>query len=123
MDETSCGHATALERSCSLTAVAISAPGSRSRGHHCRLGVAAGVASRLVSCATAIRTADEAFHFEPPSTRVLVTAAQLIAAGAGELEAAESCLLAPLSIDGAISDGLREITLASLAPSRTSGTH
>jgi MoxR-like ATPase len=32
-------------------------------------------AQRLVQCATAIRTADEAFHFEPPSTRVLVTAA------------------------------------------------
>ncbi len=52
-------------------------------------------AQRLVRCATAIRTADEAFHFEPPSTRVLVTAAQLIAAGATELEAAEACVLAP----------------------------
>ena len=67
----------------------------RSRHRRCRS------AQRLVQCATAIRTADEAFHFEPPSTRVLVTAAQLIAAGASELEAAEACILAPLSTDGA----------------------
>ena len=72
-------------------------------------------ATRLVHCATAIRTADQAFHFEPPSTRVLVTAAQLIAAGAGELEAAEACILAPLSSDGAITDGLREIAAAGLS--------
>ena len=74
----------------------------------------------LVQCATAIRTADEAFHFEPPSTRVLVTAAQLIAAGATELEAAEACILAPLSTDGAISEGLREIAIASLAATNSS---
>ena len=41
-------------------------------------GVGLPTAQRLVGCAVAIRTADEAFHFEPPSTRVLVTAAQLI---------------------------------------------
>ena len=72
------------------------------------------VAQRLVQCALAIRTADEVFHFEPPSTRVLVTAAQLIAAGATEMEAAEACILAPLSTAGAISDGLREVAAASL---------
>jgi hypothetical protein len=77
-------------------------------------------AQRLVQCASAIRTADEAFHFEPPSTRVLVTAAQLIAAGASELEAAEACILAPLSTDGAITDGLREVAVASLAAADTS---
>ncbi|WP_333895471.1 CbbQ/NirQ/NorQ C-terminal domain-containing protein, partial [Mycolicibacterium gadium] len=77
-------------------------------------GIEMGSAQRLVQCATAIRTADEAFHFEPPSTRVLVTAAQLIAAGATELEAAEACILAPLSSDGAISEGLREVAAASL---------
>jgi nitric oxide reductase NorQ protein len=79
-------------------------------------------AKRLVACATAIRTADEAFHFEPPSTRVLVTAAQLISAGATELEAAEACILAPLSTDGAITDGLREVAVASLAAAGTSTT-
>ena len=68
------------------------------------------------------RTADEAFHFEPPSTRVLVTAAQLIAAGATELEAAEACILAPLSTDGAITDGLREVAAASLSAADSSST-
>lgn len=77
-------------------------------------GIELAAAQRLVQCAIAIRTADEAFHFEPPSTRALVTAAQLIAAGAGELEAAEACILAPLSTDGAISEGLREIAAAVL---------
>ncbi|MCV7169937.1 MULTISPECIES: CbbQ/NirQ/NorQ/GpvN family protein [Mycolicibacterium] len=77
-------------------------------------GIDSAVARRLVHCATAIRTADQAFHFEPPSTRVLVTAGQLIAAGAGELEAAEASILAPLSTDGAINDGLREVAAASL---------
>ena len=77
-------------------------------------GIAHATAERLVRCALAIRTTDEAFHFEPPSTRVLVTAAQLIAAGATEFEAAEACILAPLSTDGAITDGLREVAAASL---------
>lgn len=77
-------------------------------------GVDLAVAERLVQCANAIRTADAAFHFEPPSTRVLVTAAQLITAGAGELEAAETCILAPLSTDGAITEGLREVAAAGL---------
>jgi nitric oxide reductase NorQ protein len=79
-------------------------------------GVDEATAARLVQCAVAIRTADEAFHFEPPSTRALVTAAQLIAAGATELEAAEACILAPLSTDGAITDGLREVAAATLSP-------
>ncbi|AFM19076.1 ATPase family protein associated with various cellular activities (AAA) [Mycolicibacterium chubuense NBB4] len=74
--------------------------------------VALPTAQRLVRCATAIRSADEAFHFEPPSTRVLVTAAQLIAAGAGEFEAAQACVLAPLSSDGALTHGLREVAAA-----------
>ena len=77
-------------------------------------GIQVPSAQRLVRCATAIRTADAAFHFEPPSTRVLVTAAQMVAVGASELEAAEACILAPLSSDGAISDGLREVAAASL---------
>jgi len=82
-------------------------------------GVSSTVARRLVRCAVAIRTADEAFHFEPPSTRVLVTAAQLIVAGAPELDAADACILAPLSTDGAISDGLREVAAACLAVADT----
>ena len=81
-------------------------------------GIDLAVAERLVNCARSIRTADEVFHFEPPSTRVLVTAAQLIAAGATEIEAADACILAPLSSDGAINDGLREIAAASLLTKR-----
>ncbi|MGW0174654.1 AAA family ATPase [Rhodococcus sp. NPDC003322] len=78
-------------------------------------GVDAAVAERLIRCAITIRDADDVFHFEPPSTRVLVAAARLIAAGAGEMEAAEACVLAPLSSDGAIHEGLREIAAAHLA--------
>lgn len=77
-------------------------------------GVDLPVAQRLVHCATAIRNADEVFHFEPPSTRVLVTAAKLIASGASEMDAAQACILAPLSTDGAITDGLYEVAAASL---------
>jgi nitric oxide reductase NorQ protein len=84
--------------------------------------VALATAQRLVRCAVAIRTADDAFHFEPPSTRVLVTAAQLIAAGSTELEAADACILAPLSTDGAITDGLREVAAACLTDADTSTT-
>jgi len=85
-------------------------------------GIPLAAAQRVVGCAIAIRTADEAFHFEPPSTRVLVTAAQMIAAGATELDAADACILAPLSTDGAITDGLREVAAASLAATDKSST-
>jgi MoxR-like ATPase len=78
-------------------------------------GITREVADRLVKCAVSIRTADDVFHFEPPSTRVLVTAAQLIAVGADEVEAVAACVLAPLSTDGAITDGLREVAAATLA--------
>ncbi|AHH17796.1 putative protein NorQ [Nocardia nova SH22a] len=78
-------------------------------------GVGTGVARRLVECANGIRTADQIFHFEPPSTRVLVAAALLIAAGAPEIEAVDACVLAPSSSDGAIREGLREIAAAHLA--------
>jgi MoxR-like ATPase len=80
-------------------------------------GIDRSIALRLVKCASSIRNADDAFHFEPPSTRTLVTAAKLIAAGASEMEAAEVCVLAPLSSDGATSDGLRELAAASLLTS------
>jgi MoxR-like ATPase len=77
-------------------------------------GIDLAVARRLVACAVSVRDADDVLHFEPPSTRALVAAAKLIAAGAAELEAAEVCILAPLSSDGAIADGLRELAAASL---------
>jgi nitric oxide reductase NorQ protein len=81
------------------------------------------VATRLVQCATSIRNADAVFHFEPPSTRALVTAAKMIAAGAGELEAAEVCILAPLSNDGGVTDGLREIAAACLLDAGITEVH
>ena len=77
-------------------------------------GIDRAVARRLVECGASIRNADDAFHLDPPSTRALVAAAKLIAAGATELEAAEVCILAPLSSDGAITDGLRELAAATL---------
>jgi len=81
------------------------------------------IATRLVQCATNIRNADDVFHFEPPSTRALVTAAKMIAAGASELEAAEVCILAPLSNDGAVTNGLSEIAAACLLGANTSEIH
>jgi MoxR-like ATPase len=80
-------------------------------------GIDPTVALRLVKCATGIRNADDVLHFEPPSTRVLVSAAKLVAAGASELDAAEVCILAPLSSDGALTDGLREVAVATLLSS------
>ncbi|MDQ2649271.1 MAG: CbbQ/NirQ/NorQ/GpvN family protein [Actinomycetota bacterium] len=77
-------------------------------------GVDAAAAARLVRCAAAIRGADEVFHLEPPSTRTLVTAAHLVAAGVPELEAAEVSILGPLTSDGAITTALREVAAASL---------
>lgn len=77
-------------------------------------GVDVDTATRLVNCALSIREADTAFHFEPPSTRVLVAAARFVVAGADEMTAAQACILAPLSDDGAIGEGLHEIAVAHL---------
>jgi nitric oxide reductase NorQ protein len=77
-------------------------------------GIERAVAQRLVKCASGIRNADASFHLEPPSTRTLVAAAKMIASGCSEVEAAEVCILAPLSSDGAIGNGLRELAAAVL---------
>jgi nitric oxide reductase NorQ protein len=79
-------------------------------------GIDDGAATRLVRCATAIRNADDVLHFEPPSTRTLVTAAHLVASGVSESEAAEICILGPLSTDGTVTPALREVAVASLRP-------
>jgi MoxR-like ATPase len=85
-------------------------------------GIDAAAADRLVRCASAIRGADDVYHLDPPSTRTLVTAAHLVAAGVSELDAAEVCILGPLSSDGAITTALREVAAASLlAASGTNG--
>lgn len=75
-------------------------------------GIEPATAKRLVTFATNVRNADSNFHFEPPSTRVLVTAAELIAAGATEMEAVEIAILAPLSNNGIINNGLLELAAA-----------
>ena len=77
-------------------------------------GIERAAAQRLVKCATGIRNADASFHIEAPSTRALVAAAKMIASGCSELDAAEICILAPLSSDGAITNGLRELAAAAL---------
>lgn len=82
-------------------------------------GIDTKIAQRLVRCANSIREADDVFHFEPPSTRSLVTTAKMIASGVSELEAAEVCLLAPLSNDGAVTDGLYQIAAACLKSSES----
>jgi nitric oxide reductase NorQ protein len=74
------------------------------------------MAQRLVKCASSIRKTDQSFHLEPPSTRALVAAAKLIAAGTAELTAAEVAILAPLSTDGSNTDALRELAAATLLP-------
>lgn len=80
-------------------------------------GVDPAVASRLVRYAAGIRGADDVLHVEPPSTRVLVAAAKLVAAGSTEIDAAEVCILAPLCGDGALTAGFRELAAATLQPS------
>jgi nitric oxide reductase NorQ protein len=86
-------------------------------------GITSDAAARLVRCASSIRNADAAFHLEPPSTRTLVTAAHLVAAGMSEAEAAEACVLGPLSTDGAVTDALREIAAATLLPAPRTSPH
>ncbi|WP_290583176.1 AAA family ATPase [Ketobacter sp.] len=81
-------------------------------------GVDAESARRLVQLAVGLRGADAALHIEPPSTRVLVAAAALVAEGAGEVEAAEICILAPLSQDGVVPSGMRELAAATLMPAQ-----
>ena len=78
--------------------------------------VAPEAANRLVHLAHSIRRADVALHLEPPSTRVLVAAASLVAEGESELEAAEICILAPLSNDGIVPPALHELAAAILLP-------
>ncbi len=77
-------------------------------------GIERVAALRLVKCASSIRNADASFHLEPPSTRTLVAAAKMITSGCSEVDAAEVCMLAPLSSDGAVSNGLRELAAAVL---------
>jgi nitric oxide reductase NorQ protein len=83
-------------------------------------GIGAAAAARLVRCAIAIRNADEVFHLEPPSTRSLVNAAHLVAAGTSEIDAADVAILGSLSTDDTVMGALRELTTATLLPAGVS---
>jgi MoxR-like ATPase len=85
-------------------------------------GIDHATAMRLVHCAGSIRSADDVFHLEPPSTRTLVTAAHLVTAGASEIDAADVSILGPLSTDGAVTTALRELAAASLLPADVTTT-
>ncbi len=75
-------------------------------------GASQAVARSLVELGDALRLASDGGLHEPPSTRSLVTAAQLIAGGLAMREAIEAGIVAPLASGGPIDDGLREIVEA-----------
>jgi MoxR-like ATPase len=83
-------------------------------------GIDPAASTRLVRCAIAIRNADEVFHLEPPSTRSLVNAAHLVAAGTSEIDAADVAILGSLSTDETVMRAMRELTSASLLPAGVS---
>ena len=82
-------------------------------------GIDEAAASRWCAVRRPSAQADEVLHLEPPSTRTLVTAAHLVASGVDETEAAEVCILGPLSSDGTVAGALREVAAASLLPTET----
>jgi MoxR-like ATPase len=77
-----------------------------------RTGVEGSTARRLVDVAGLLREAadrDQHARFDPPSTRTLVSAAGLIAAGAGFDEAVDACVLGPLTSEPQTAVALAEI--------------
>jgi hypothetical protein len=77
------------------------------------------IARKLVVLAGGLRAASESSVHEPPSTRSLVKAAKLVAAGLGQSDAVEAAVMAPLVSGGPLDEGLREILAAT--NSETSG--
>lgn len=77
-------------------------------------GVDRGIAARLAALAERIRPLRDRGLSEPPSTRLLVHAARLIAAGVEENEACRSALCAVLTDDPELQSTLVEITHAVL---------
>jgi nitric oxide reductase NorQ protein len=77
-------------------------------------GVDRGTAARLAALAERIRPLRDRGLSEPPSTRLLVHAARLIAAGLGETEACRSALCDVLTDDPELQATLVEITNAVL---------
>jgi MoxR-like ATPase len=74
-------------------------------------GVAVEVAARLVRSAVALRRASHA-GIEPPSTRLLVSTAQLVAAGLPLGRAVRLGLVNPLAAEGPVSVALEELLQA-----------
>ena len=77
-------------------------------------GVSPEQASRLVRIATALRDGIGARGGDPPSTRLLVNAGQLLARGVAEATAVEACIVQPLlhGRDRTDAAALRELVLA-----------
>lgn len=75
-------------------------------------GVGAAVAARLVRAATALRSAEAGAVSELPSTRVVVAAARLMAAGLSEDGAVDAALMQPLSVTGPVEGAMRELLRA-----------
>ncbi len=67
------------------------------------------IARQLVDLGNALRSATGSGGHDPPSTRSLVIAAKLIAAGLDQKEAIEAALLAPILSGGPMDEGLREL--------------
>jgi MoxR-like ATPase len=77
-----------------------------------RTGVNGEVADKLARVAAVLREAagrDQHARFDPPSTRTLIAAAGLIAAGAPPADAIEACILGPLTSEPQTAIALREI--------------
>jgi nitric oxide reductase NorQ protein len=72
-------------------------------------GVDAAVAARLVELAQAIRRVEHAGLREVASTRVLISAGQLLAAGLPMVTAARAAVAAPLTDDPVVLAGLHEL--------------
>ncbi|MGH9036032.1 MAG: AAA family ATPase [Acidimicrobiia bacterium] len=82
-------------------------------------GVDGEVAGRLVRAATALRQAQAGGVSEVPSTRVLVAAARLVAAGLPEEAAIDLGVLNPLSAAPPVEEALRELLRAAGVTSPT----
>jgi MoxR-like ATPase len=80
-------------------------------------GVSAAVAARLVRAAVALRAGEAGGVTELPSTRVVVAAARLVAAGLSDDSAVEATLVKPLSVTGPVEGAMREL-LRAAGPAR-----
>ncbi len=72
------------------------------------------IARQLVALGNTLRSATGSGGHEPPSTRSLVIAAKLIAAGLETREAVEAAVLAPILSGGPVDEGLRELLDAAI---------